>query len=393
MWRGNCEESQPSPPVLALGLVTCEGPVLDQSEFRDVLTVAIGLRETTAGYNSICSCQMVAIRGQGTQMGMLRDLLGVARSLAVVGIVLPLIYLIPVTAIHFPRDTGKWAGHELEEDSRKFYNDIYAGKAKVGAASEPGEVDDHPYVVFGQDASESGGVEASVARFIEEQDLHDARVLEVGAGSGQLQDMVEDYTGLDIAGSARRYFHKPFVEGSATDLPFPDNEFDSVWTIWTLEHVPDPQKALEELRRVVKPGGYLYVHPAWLCAPWGPAGYEVRPYSDFDWKGKLAKWSLNVRANGWFRLSYLFPIRMLRRLYWEWTQEPTVLRYTALTPNFQNYWVADSDAVASIDSYEGMLWFLSRGDECINCPEGFLESISLGHGPLIVRVNKPAVAG
>ena len=84
---------------------------------------------------------------------------------------------------------------------------------------------------------------------------------------------------------------------------------------------------------------------------------------------------------------------MLRRLYWEWTQEPTVLRYTALTPNFQNYWVTDSDAVASIDSYEGMLWFLSRGDECINCPEGFLESIFLGHGPLIVRVNKPAVAG
>ena len=35
-------------------------------------------------------------------------------------------------------------------------------------------------------------------------------------------------------------------------------------------------------------------------------------------------------------------------------------------PKHVNYWIADSDAVNSIDSYEAMLWFLSRGDECLN---------------------------
>lgn len=46
--------------------------------------------------------------------------------------------------------------------------------------------------------------------------------LKLGAGSGFLRDMVDDYTGFEIASSAGRYFHKPFVHGSVTSLPFDD---------------------------------------------------------------------------------------------------------------------------------------------------------------------------
>jgi len=51
-------------------------------------------------------------------------------------------------------------------------------------------------------------------------------------------------------------------------------------------------------------------------------------------------------------------------------------------PKHVKYWIADSDAVNSIDSYEAMLWFLSRGDECLNC------SLFNFGGPLIIRVHK-----
>jgi SAM-dependent methyltransferase len=44
---------------------------------------------------------------------------------------------------------------------------------------------------------------------------------------------------------------------AATDMPFPTGTFDVLWTVWVIEYLPNPEKALLEIRRVVKPGGYL----------------------------------------------------------------------------------------------------------------------------------------
>ncbi len=49
----------------------------------------------------------------------------------------------------------------------------------------------------------------------------------------------------------------PDVVGSATDIPLGDAGFDTIVSTEVLEHVPDPQKALREMYRVLKPGGYL----------------------------------------------------------------------------------------------------------------------------------------
>jgi hypothetical protein len=66
---------------------------------------------------------------------------------------------------------------------------------------------------------------------------------------------------------------------------------------------------------------------------------------------------------------------------------PTRLRYRRLTPNYEKYWIGDSDAVNSIDIHEAMLWFLGRGDECLNCDFAslFMPAVSM---PLIIRVHK-----
>jgi SAM-dependent methyltransferase len=45
------------------------------------------------------------------------------------------------------------------------------------------------------------------------------------------------------------------IEGDALALPFPDGTFDSAHTERVLMHLTDPDQALRELRRVVKPGG------------------------------------------------------------------------------------------------------------------------------------------
>ena len=44
-------------------------------------------------------------------------------------------------------------------------------------------------------------------------------------------------------------------EGDAQDLPFGDESFDVVAALWMLYHVPDVDRALAEIRRVLRPGG------------------------------------------------------------------------------------------------------------------------------------------
>jgi hypothetical protein len=64
--------------------------------------------------------------------------------------------------------------------------------------------------------------------------------LDIGSGRGYLQDVVENYPGLDISSNVSRFYHKKFVLGSATAKPFSDNSFDGGWFIWAAEHVPNP---------------------------------------------------------------------------------------------------------------------------------------------------------
>lgn len=61
------------------------------------------------------------------------------------------------------------------------------------------------------------------------------------------------YVGLDFLTDRS----KPDVIGSAMQIPLPDSAFDTVVSTEVLEHVPEPLRALKEMRRVIKPGGHL----------------------------------------------------------------------------------------------------------------------------------------
>jgi len=47
------------------------------------------------------------------------------------------------------------------------------------------------------------------------------------------------------------------VQGSVTDIPFPDARFDVVYSFKVLAHVERIREALAEMARVLRPGGYL----------------------------------------------------------------------------------------------------------------------------------------
>lgn len=92
------------------------------------------------------------------------------------------------------------------------------------------------------------------------------RVLEVGAGTGlNLDHYGSEVTDLILTEPeepmARRLRAKAtkgdVVEASADDLPFDDDSFDTVVSTLVLCTVPDQERAIGEIRRVLKPDGRL----------------------------------------------------------------------------------------------------------------------------------------
>ena len=51
--------------------------------------------------------------------------------------------------------------------------------------------------------------------------------------------------------------HLRFEQASATQLPYPNDTFDAIFAHTLLEHVPNPLAALQEMKRVLKPGGLI----------------------------------------------------------------------------------------------------------------------------------------
>ena len=98
----------------------------------------------------------------------------------------------------------------------------------------------------------------------------EGRVLEIGVGSGLNLPFygatVERVIGLDpspkllaLAGEAGRRASVPVdvIENSTETIPLYNRSIDTVVTTWTLCSIPDVQRALGEMRRVLKPGGRL----------------------------------------------------------------------------------------------------------------------------------------
>jgi SAM-dependent methyltransferase len=303
------------------------------------------------------------------------------QALKHVGVAIVFIVTI-VGAIHFPYDIDAPLTEQELEAARKYYTDAY--RKPVEENREKSEYETK-YIRVAEAAARTARIEERVSEFVKQFKLSDREVLEIGSGRGYLQDVAEKYTGLDISPTVARFYHKKFVLGSATAMPFADDTFDGVWSIWVFEHVPNPEQAFREARRVTRDNGVLFLLPAWNCTSWAAEGYEVRSYSDFNPVGKIIKASIPLRSSPRFIAMSKLPNRLVRNIVAQFG--PTKLRYRRLSPNYDQYWVPDSDAVNSIDRYEAMLWFRSRGDECLNCDDA---ALSIAPMPLIIRVHKSA---
>jgi 2-polyprenyl-3-methyl-5-hydroxy-6-metoxy-1,4-benzoquinol methylase len=107
------------------------------------------------------------------------------------------------------------------------------------------------------------------------------KVLEIGCGAGidllqfaragadvAARDLTENAVALATKNLARAGFSGDIRQGNAEALDFPDETFDVVYSHGVLHHTVDTEKAIAEVRRVLKPGGeaiiMLYNRVSWF---------------------------------------------------------------------------------------------------------------------------------
>lgn len=137
-----------------------------------------------------------------------------------------------------------------------------------------------------------------------------SKVLDIGCGNGNTAIWLAQQTGCEVVGidlsgvrvnnaqeKAKNYPHLniSFEKASATSLPYDDNSFTHVWSQATIYHIPQREKALQEIHRVlqeggtfifddlitpiseISPSGWQYVYERLLFEP----TFSLESYADF----------------------------------------------------------------------------------------------------------------
>lgn len=109
-----------------------------------------------------------------------------------------------------------------------------------------------------------------------------AHILDVATGAGYVASAAKDMraipVGLDFSSAQVELAQKmhpeiEFLKGIAQDLPFSDQTFDAVVMGFGMNHLPEPEKAVIEAWRVLKPGG-AFAFSVW-AAPVAGEGFGI----------------------------------------------------------------------------------------------------------------------
>lgn len=92
-----------------------------------------------------------------------------------------------------------------------------------------------------------------------------ARVVAMDTDRAELDRVAAIFGAMREAGEIPAGACGMAVAGDATSIPFPDGSFDKVIAAEVLEHLPADQTAMNEIARILRPGGVAAVTvPAWL---------------------------------------------------------------------------------------------------------------------------------
>ena len=182
----------------------------------------------------------------------------------------------------------------------------------------------------------------SVGQLSQFVDLAGARFLDVGGGPGYFRNAFTaagaTYVALDAdAGelSGLGTIAEDTVLGSGMQLPFRTGAIDVCYSSNVLEHVPDPWLMADEMVRVTRPGGTVFISYTVWYGPWG--GHETAPWHYLG--GRYARRRYARRLGHEPKNKYgesLFPVTVRDGL--RWARRQSEADVVAVLPRYNPRW-------------------------------------------------------
>jgi SAM-dependent methyltransferase len=173
-------------------------------------------------------------------------------------------------------------------------------------------------------------------------DLTGALLLDVGGGPGYFRDAFTGagarYVALDAdVGELSGLGEMPpgTVLGSGMALPFRDASIDVCYSSNVLEHVSDPWLMAEEMLRVTRPGGTVFLSYTVWYGPWG--GHETAPWHFLGGRRARARYrrTHGREPKNKFGES-LFKVTVAEALRWAGEQQDAEV--VAIAPRYNPAW-------------------------------------------------------
>lgn len=112
------------------------------------------------------------------------------------------------------------------------------------------------------------------------------RILDIGAGTIDKDPLFPNRFTIDHDASC-----KPDLVADVHNLPFSDNEFQTILCREVLEHCIDPAKAVHEMMRVLKPGGTLLLTTRFLF-PLHEAPHDYWRFTKYGLQHLFSDWKI-----------------------------------------------------------------------------------------------------
>lgn len=146
-----------------------------------------------------------------------------------------------------------------------------------------------------------------------------------------------DYFQPMIAKDCSKIVETSYPEVDMQNLPFEDNQFDFVISDQVIEHLPDPQRAIDESWRVLKRGG-IAIHCTVFMYPVHEGPYDYWRFSPDGLRYLCRNFSKILQCEAWGnRIAHLVVLFSYRYRFLPIPESKVSLRRFIATWNEKNY--------------------------------------------------------